>query len=105
MGKINVTIWNEFRHEKNKPAVRAIYPDGIHRALADHLAAADLVIRCVSLDEPAQGLPDDLLNATDVLMWWGHCAQEHTNRCGCESQSKLGYYGQALRRWGCNWRW
>ena len=74
MGKINVTIWNEFRHEKNKPAVRAIYPDGIHRALADHLAAADLVIRCVSLDEPAQGLPDDLLNATDVLMWWGHCA-------------------------------
>lgn len=74
MGKINVTIWNEFRHEKTKPAVRAIYPEGIHKALAGHLAAEDLDIRCVSLDEPDQGLPDEVLNSTDVLMWWGHCA-------------------------------
>lgn len=74
MKKINVTIWNEFRHEKNKPAVRAIYPDGIHRALAGYLAAEDLDIRCVSLDEPDQGLPDEVLNTTDVLVWWSHCA-------------------------------
>ena len=74
MKKINLTIWNEFRHEKKHEAVRKIYPDGLHRAIADHIAADDLAIRCVSLDEPEQGLPDEVLNSTDVLMWWGHCA-------------------------------
>lgn len=27
---IRVTIWNEFRHEKEDEEVRTIYPDGIH---------------------------------------------------------------------------
>ena len=35
MQKIKVTIWNEFRHEKNDPAVRTLYPRGMHRAIAD----------------------------------------------------------------------
>ncbi len=25
-----------------------------------------------ALNDPEQGLPDDLLNQTDVLIWWGH---------------------------------
>ena len=37
-------------------------------------SAADLEITPVSLDQPEQGLPDELLNTTDVLLWWGHCA-------------------------------
>ena len=78
MRKIHVTIWNEYRHEQaQSPAgeyIRKIYPNGIHRYLAEALAADDLTITPVSLDEPEQGLPDELLNQTDVLLWWGHCA-------------------------------
>ena len=31
---IKVTIWNEGRHEKLQPDVAAIYPSGIHGAIA-----------------------------------------------------------------------
>lgn len=74
MEKISVTIWNEFRHEKNVEAVRKIYPDGLHKAIGKQIEADDLEIHYASLDEPEQGLPDSLLNNTDVLLWWGHCA-------------------------------
>ena len=34
---VNITIWNEFWHERNNPAVGKIYPNGIHAVLADAL--------------------------------------------------------------------
>lgn len=74
MQKTRITIWNEFRHEKNNPAIREIYPEGLHRAIAKGIAADDFEITCVALDDPEQGLPDEILNNTDVLLWWGHCA-------------------------------
>lgn len=73
---IRVTIWNEFRHEQ-KPdgVVRQIYPNGIHGALAEQLGArADLKITTATLDQPSHGLTDDVLNNTDVMIWWGHLA-------------------------------
>ncbi len=74
MGKIRVTIWNEFRHEQHLEAVRKLYPEGMHKAIADGIAAEDLEIRLAALDEPQNGLPPEVLDNTDVLMWWGHCA-------------------------------
>ena len=78
MSKIRVTIWNEYVHETQPGEwgnlIRSFYPNGIHNALAENLKADDLEIKAVSLQDPEQGLPDDLLNNTDVLMWWGHCA-------------------------------
>ena len=78
MSKIKVTIWNENVHEQDPGRVgdimRAIYPTGIHGCLQQELAADDLEIRTATLDMPEQGLPDSLLNDTDVLMWWGHAA-------------------------------
>ena len=75
---IRVTIWNENVHETDQNEVgeecRKWYPEGIHTALKNNLAADDLEIRTAFLAQPAQGLPDDLLNSTDVLLWWGHCA-------------------------------
>ncbi len=72
---IRVTIWNEFRHERQEDAVRALYPNGIHNFIRDHVLAdcEDMVVTTASLDDPEQGLPDELLNNTDVLLWWGHC--------------------------------
>src|SRR5690242_3781391 len=69
-----VTIWNEFRHEQTDPNVAAIYPRGIHATLAEALARTGLTTRTATLDEPEQGLPDSVLNTTDVLTWWGHLA-------------------------------
>ncbi len=72
---VAVTIWNEFRHEREDDAVAAVYPDGIHTTLTDALAA-DHEVRTATLDEPDHGLTDEVLAATDVLVWWGHDAHE-----------------------------
>lgn len=71
---IHVTIWNEFRHEKRSETVRALYPEGIHAYIRDFLQSDELEITLAALDDPAQGLPDEVLNNTDVLVWWGHLA-------------------------------
>lgn len=73
MSKIKVTIWNEFYHETNEAAVQKLYPEGLHVAIAKQLAADDLEIKCVALTDPDQGLPPEVLDNTDVLVWWGHC--------------------------------
>jgi trehalose utilization protein len=72
---IRVTVWNEFRHEKEDEEIASIYPDGIHGAIAAGTSVrGDFDIRTATLDEPANGLPDDVLDRTDVLIWWGHRA-------------------------------
>jgi trehalose utilization protein len=69
----NVTIWNEFRHERQNPAVRKHYPDGMHVVIAQALRAHGIAdVRTVTLDDPGQGLPPAVLDQTDVLVWWGH---------------------------------
>lgn len=73
--QLNVVIWNEFRHEKNEPEVAQIYPEGIHSCIRDFLKEDDnLNITLAALDDPDQGISDELLNKTDVLLWWGHMA-------------------------------
>lgn len=70
-----VIVWGEFRHEKSNPKVAAIYPDGIHEAIAGFLRPqADLAVATASLDQPDNGLPAERLEHTDVLIWWGHMA-------------------------------
>ena len=70
-----VTIWNEFEHEKQNEAVRRIYPDGIHMAIARGLSThAGLSVSTATMDQPEHGLPNSVLDATDVLVWWGHKA-------------------------------
>jgi trehalose utilization protein len=71
---LRVTVWNEFRHEQTKPDIARIYPDGIHGAIAAHLRGQGMTVRTATLDEPEHGLPQDVLDQTDVLMWWGHMA-------------------------------
>lgn len=74
---INVLIWNEYRHEKLQPPVAEIYPDGIHGCIRDFLSANDdISVRCAYLDMEGQGLSEEILNDTDVLIWWGHMAHD-----------------------------
>ena len=72
---IKVTIWNEYRHELENDAVAEIYPDGIHNTIAEFLGKEkDIQVRTATLREPEHGLTEDVLNETDVLIWWGHMA-------------------------------
>ncbi|MDZ5781648.1 ThuA domain-containing protein [Marinococcus luteus] len=73
---MNITVWNENRHENKNPDVAKVYPDGIHGALADFLGEEADVVRTATLDEPEHGLTEEVLNNTDVLLWWGHIAHE-----------------------------
>lgn len=75
---IRVTVWNEFRHEKENEQVYDIYPDGIHEVIATALKA-DYMTRVATLDEEEHGLTDEVLNSTDVLIWWGHRAHDEVS--------------------------
>jgi trehalose utilization protein len=70
---INVTVWNEFIPERENPQARAVYPEGIHECLAAGLRdAGGFSVRTATLGDSEQGLSADALDATDVLVWWGH---------------------------------
>ena len=71
-----VTVWNEFRHERSNPAVQAVYPDGIHQAVAGALREHGLEVATATLDQPEHGLTAATLDRTDVLVWWGHRAHD-----------------------------
>ena len=74
---IRVTVWGEFRHEKSNPRVAAIYPQGMHEALASHLRkSGELRVSTATLDEREHGLSEKAIAETDVLVWWGHVAHE-----------------------------
>ena len=74
---IRVTVWNEYRHEKSNPKVAEIYPDGMHEAIASHLRKnANLQIRTATLDQPEHGLTQEIVDSTDVMIWWGHMAHD-----------------------------
>jgi len=75
MSTIRVTVWNEYRHEKQNEEIAEIYPDGMHEAIAAPLRTQpDMEVRTATLDEPEHGLTDEVLASTDVLTWWGHMA-------------------------------
>ena len=73
---INVTIWNEFLHEKQHEEVSRVYPEGIHIALQKGLACDQFNIRTATLDQPEHGLTEEVLTNTDVLLWWGHMGHD-----------------------------
>jgi trehalose utilization protein len=74
---IRVTVWHEYRHEKENAKVAEVYPKGIHEAIASHLRnSKDLSVKTATLDEPEHGLTQATLESTDVLTWWGHKAHD-----------------------------
>ncbi len=63
-GKIRVRVWNENRHEQSDPNVAAVYPEGIHGAIAFFLGQeADMSVStavrmAVSIHGPAMHAGD-----------------------------------------------
>ncbi len=95
---IQVTIWNEYVHEKEyeevkefypekfrqkhaaslkeqHQSIQQIYPRGIHHSLAEKLKKGKTIsVQTATLHDKEQGLTEEILDSTDVLMWWGHVA-------------------------------
>lgn len=78
---LRVTVWNEALHEAAGTATAAIYPEGIHGAIAHGLRPhlPEAVIWTATLDQPEHGLPSAVLDHTDVLLWWGHLAHDQVS--------------------------
>lgn len=71
---INVLIYNEFVHEQTEERVRKVYPDGIHGCIKAFLEREDdISVSTVTLDN-VNDITDELLDKTDVIIWWGHMA-------------------------------
>lgn len=64
---IRVVVWSEGTADK------AVYPNDINGAIAEHLGKAKGVsVKTVNFSDPEHGLTQEVLNNTDVLFWWGH---------------------------------
>lgn len=75
MNPINVLVWNEGWHEQNDASVQAIYPEGMHGAIASglrELLGDDVQVGTALLGDAEHGLTEEVLVRTDVLLWWGH---------------------------------
>jgi len=74
---VRVTVFGENVHEHSSPVVAKIYPQGMHTCIADTLNQdAGLRAGTVTLQMPEHGLTQAVLDATDVLFWWGHAAHD-----------------------------
>lgn len=71
---MKVTVWNENVHEKEMPRVTELYPGGLHGYIKSFLECDDIEVRTAVMEEEQNGLPEEVLADTDVLIWWGHAA-------------------------------
>ena len=68
VAEISVVVWDE-----RQPSQKEAYPNFLGNAIADHLSAqGGISVHSVALDDPGQGLNDDILDKARVLIWWGH---------------------------------
>src|SRR5579883_851820 len=69
-----VVVWSEGTANVD-PKSKIVYPNDINSAIAEGLEPLKeqgWQIVKASLNDPDQGISDELLNTTDVLIWWGH---------------------------------
>jgi trehalose utilization protein len=73
-----VIVWGENVHEQTDANVAALYPQGMHGAIAEGLRERlpGVRIETATLQEPEHGLTAARLATADVLIWWGHRAHD-----------------------------
>jgi len=75
--KKTVVVWSE------GTAPKAVYPDDINGAIVEGLKTSPLTrdwnVVKASLNDPDQGISDELLKKADVLVWWGHIRHADVN--------------------------
>ncbi|HUT31483.1 MAG TPA: ThuA domain-containing protein [Sedimentisphaerales bacterium] len=68
---VRVAVWDE-----RQPKQKQMYENFLGNHIADYLRSRPgFTVRSVGMDDPNQGLTDELLDNCDVLIWWGHQRQ------------------------------
>lgn len=63
----------ETRFQRDAANIHAVYPKGLMETLAEALKKnPDFSVRVTNLYMPEYGLSDEILNSTDVLIYWAH---------------------------------
>lgn len=98
MKPLRVVVWGENVHEQQDAAVAAIYPDGMHAAIAAGIREnlPDAEVSMATLQEPEHGLTAERLAATDVLTWWGHRAHAEVSDAVAERVQRRVLEGMGL---------
>lgn len=74
---IRITVWNEFKHERELEEIRRVYPEGIHKCIGGFLKEEkDFTVETATFDEEEHGLSEERLQNTDVLIIWSHALQD-----------------------------
>jgi trehalose utilization protein len=78
---LRVLVWNEGVHEQIDAEIAERYPRGIHGTIAEALARLipGASVGTATLADPEHGLTEEVLAATDVLLWWGHIAHDQVD--------------------------
>ncbi len=65
---VRIVVWDE-----QQPAQKQVYDDFLGNQIAGSLKLqAGLDVTSRRMDDPEQGIGDDILERCDVLIWWGH---------------------------------
>ena len=68
---VRVLVWDEAPPH----APKSVYPKSINGAIADalnELGDGAIMATTANLDDPDQGITENVLSNIDVLIWWGH---------------------------------
>ncbi|MFN9720765.1 MAG: trehalose utilization protein, partial [Planctomycetota bacterium] len=73
---IRVVVWDE-----QQPAQKQAYENFLGNAIAEHLTKQPrLRVISANINEAEKGLPESLLDNTDVLVWWGHVRHDEISQ-------------------------
>lgn len=94
---IRITVWNEYKHEREYENIRKIYPEGIHGCIASFLKMQeDFTVRTATFDMPEHGLTEEVLQETDVLIIWSHALQDEFSDMVAERVQRHALGGMGL---------
>lgn len=83
-----ITVWTEFHtdadglkktlpevyNENARKAIMSVYPNGMGHEIADIFKGdKDCSVKVTSVYDEDDGLSEEILNNTDVLIYWAHC--------------------------------
>ena len=93
---IKVTVFCEYAEfHKTYPDAISAYPNGIHSCLGEIFSDAGFETTIIPYSEGDDGslLTDEILQETDVLVWWGHILHEQISELVVEKVCAHVYAG------------
>ena len=94
---IRTTVWGENVHEQKNKDVAELYPKGMHGQIAALLNEdSNIKATTVTLQDAEHGMTEAKLDATDVLVWWGHTAHDKVDDAIVERVVQRGWQGMGL---------